>query len=59
MSLVGAGISVLILIAFLSSGFISRMLGTAGINIVTRIMGIILAAIGVNMIGEALKSALA
>lgn len=59
MSLVGAGISVLILIAFLSSGVISRLLGTAGINIVTRIMGIILAAIGVGMIGTALKSVLA
>ena len=58
MSLVGLGISALILIAFLSSGFISRLLGTAGINIVTRIMGIILAAIGVGMIGSAARSML-
>lgn len=59
MSLVGAGISVLILVAFLSSTMISRWLGTAGINIVTRIMGIILAAIGVDMIGHAVKGMLA
>lgn len=59
MSIVGLGISVLILIAFLSSGVVSRLLGTAGINIVTRIMGIILAAIGVGMIGTAAKAAFA
>jgi multiple antibiotic resistance protein len=59
MSLVGLGISVLILGAFLASSVISRWLGTAGINIVTRIMGIILAAIGVGMIGSAAKGMLA
>jgi len=59
MSLVGAGISALILGAFLASGMISRWLGTAGINIVTRIMGIILAAIGVGMIGSAVKTMVA
>jgi len=56
MSIVGLGISALILVVFLSSGFISRLLGTAGINIVTRIMGIILAAIGVGMIGASVKA---
>ena len=55
MSLVGLGISALILVAFLASSAISRWLGTAGINIVTRIMGIILAAIGVDMIGHAVR----
>jgi multiple antibiotic resistance protein len=55
MSLVGVGISVVILVAFLGSSLISRWLGTAGINIVTRIMGIILAAIGVDMIGGAIR----
>ena len=59
MSIVGLGISALILVAFLSSGYISRVLGTAGINIVTRIMGIILAAIGFGMIGAAVKAAIA
>jgi multiple antibiotic resistance protein len=59
MSLVGLGISLLILIAFLSSDLVSRFLGTAGINIVTRIMGIILAAIGVDMIGAAAKAVFA
>lgn len=59
MSIVGLGVSALILMAFLSSGFISRVLGTAGINIVTRIMGIILAAIGVGMIGSAVKAVVA
>jgi MarC family membrane protein len=58
MSLVGLGISVLILVAFLASSMISRWLGTAGINIVTRIMGIILAAIGVDMIGSAVRGLL-
>jgi MarC family membrane protein len=58
MSLVGLGISVLILVAFLASSMISRWLGTAGINIVTRIMGIILAAIGVDMIGSAARGLL-
>lgn len=59
MSLVGLGISLVILVAFLASSMISRWLGTAGINIVTRIMGIILAAIGVGMIGSAVKGMLA
>jgi len=59
MSLVGLAISVLILTAFLASSIISRWLGTAGINIVTRIMGIILAAIGVDMIGSAARGLLA
>jgi len=59
MSLVGLGISLLILVAFLASSMISRWLGTAGINIVTRIMGIILAAIGVDMIGSAVRGLLA
>jgi len=58
MSLVALGISVLILVAFLASSMISRWLGTAGINIVTRIMGIILAAIGVDMIGSAVRGLL-
>jgi multiple antibiotic resistance protein len=55
MSLVGLGISAVILVAFLGSSMISRWLGSAGINIVTRIMGIILAAIGVDMIGGAAR----
>ena len=56
MSLVGVGVSVLILAAFLASSRISRLLGTSGINIVTRIMGIVLAAIGMGMIGTAAKA---
>lgn len=59
MSLVGVGVSVLILAAFLASSRISRLLGTSGINIVTRIMGIVLAAIGMGMIGTAVKAVLA
>ncbi|MCG8547190.1 MAG: NAAT family transporter [Alphaproteobacteria bacterium] len=58
-SAVVLGISILILIAFLSSTFVTRLLGTTGINIVTRIMGIILAAIGFGMIGNAVKAMLA
>ena len=58
MSLVGLGVSALILVAFLASALISRVLGTTGINIATRIMGIILAAIGVDMIGHAVKGML-
>ena len=58
-SLVVLGISILILIAFVSSTFVSRLLGTTGINIVTRIMGIILAAIGFGMIGTGVRTMLA
>ena len=59
MSLVGVGVSLLILVAFLASSRISRLLGTAGINIITRIMGIVLAAIGMGMIGTAAKAVFA
>jgi multiple antibiotic resistance protein len=59
MSLVGVLISGLILVAFLSSAVVARWLGTAGINIATRIMGIVLAAIGVGMIGNAMKGVFA
>jgi multiple antibiotic resistance protein len=59
MSLVALGVSLVILVTFLASSAISRWLGTAGINIVTRIMGIILAAIGVGMIGSAVKGMMA
>jgi multiple antibiotic resistance protein len=55
MSIVGLGIGALILVAFLSSALVARWLGTTGINIATRIMGIVLAAIGVEMIGNAAR----
>lgn len=59
MSLVGLGISLFILAVFMASSVISRWLGSTGIDIATRIMGIILAAVGVEMIGNAVKAILA
>ncbi len=55
-SVVCLGISILLWICFYFSGPVSRLLGVTGINIVTRIMGIILAAIAFQMLSNGLKS---
>lgn len=52
------GISLLLFIGFYFSAPVSRLLGVAGVNIVTRIMGIILAAIAFQMIGSGLQGLL-
>lgn len=52
------GISVLLWLAFSVATPASRMLGVAGVNIVTRIMGMILAAIALQMLANGLKGLL-
>jgi multiple antibiotic resistance protein len=48
-------VSLAVWICFRSAPFIARILGRTGINIVTRIMGLIMAAIGVEFIANGLK----
>ena len=58
MSAVGVGISLSILISYLCANFISRVLGAIGINIATRLMGLVLAAIGFDIMGEGVRTLL-
>ena len=51
-------LSFLIWAAFRLAPYISRMLGKTGINVVTRVMGLILAAIGVEFIAGGLRELL-
>lgn len=51
-------IALILWIAFYFSGPVSRVLGQSGINIVTRIMGIVLASIAFGMITSGLKDLL-
>lgn len=55
-SVVSIAISILLWVCFYFSGPVSRLLGVTGINIVTRIMGIILTAIAFQMLTEGLKA---
>lgn len=55
-SIVCLGIAVLLWICFYFSAPVSRALGVSGVNIVTRIMGIILTAIAFGMLTNGLKS---
>lgn len=55
-SIVCLGIAVLLWTCFYFSAPVSRALGVSGINIVTRIMGIILTAIAFGMLTNGLKS---
>lgn len=58
-SLVGVAIlslGVVLWLAFLLSPWLSNRLGTTGMNIITRIMGLILAAIAIEFIANGLKS---
>ena len=48
------GIAILTFIAFYFAGPVSKLLGTSGINIVTRIMGIVLTAIAFGMLASGL-----
>ena len=57
-SVVSIAISILLWACFYFSGPVSRLLGVTGINIVTRIMGIILAAIAFQMMTDGLKALL-
>lgn len=48
-------VSLLLFLAFRFAPPISRRLGTSGINVVTRIMGMVLAAIAIGMMASGLK----
>jgi multiple antibiotic resistance protein len=54
--LVGYGlvVGVAVYLAFLASGRIARLLGRTGINIMTRLMGLILAALAVEIMADGL-----
>ncbi len=58
MSLVCVGMSVVIVVCFLSAGVITRLLGPAGMNLVTKFMGLILLAIAVGMFASGAKGLL-
>jgi multiple antibiotic resistance protein len=44
-----------IYVCFLSAGFIVRVLGTRGMDILTKFMGMILLAIGIGMLATGVK----
>ena len=52
------GIAAILWIAFSVAGPVTRLLGVAGVNIVTRIMGMILSAIALQMLANGLKALL-
>jgi len=56
--LVGYGVvvGVAVFLAFRASGRIARLLGTTGINIMTRLMGLILAALAVEIMADGLSA---
>lgn len=58
MSLVAIVISLVIGACFLAVGPITRVLGTAGISIVTKFMGLILLAVAMGMLANGLKGLL-
>ncbi len=55
MSLVCAAMAVLICVCFLASGLITRLMGTRGLEILTKFMGMLLLAIAFSMLGSGLK----
>ena len=58
MSVVCLGMSTIVGICFLSVGQLTRLLGTAGMSIVTKFMGMILLAIAVGMLASGVKELL-
>ena len=50
----GLVVGIAVYLAFLASGRIARLLGRTGINIMTRLMGLILAALAVEIMAEGL-----
>jgi multiple antibiotic resistance protein len=54
--LVGYGlvVGIAVYLAFMASGRIARLLGRTGINIMTRLMGLILAALAVEIMADGL-----
>ena len=47
---VTVGVSFLTLIILLSGGFLRRLLGDVGLNIATRVLGLLVASIGVEFV---------
>ena len=58
MSMVCLGMSIILGICFLSAGLIKRLLGPAGMSIVTKFMGMILLAIACEMFASGVKGLL-
>lgn len=58
MSAVCAAMAALICIGFLSAGPITRLLGAKGMDIVTKLMGVVLLAIAVGMLAAGVKGLL-
>ncbi len=58
MSLICLGMAIIVGICFLSAGSIKRVIGTTGMSIVTKFMGMILLAIAVGMLASGLKGLL-
>ncbi len=56
--LVGYGVvvGIVVYLAFMASGRIARLLGQTGINIMTRLMGLILAALAVEIMADGLAA---
>jgi multiple antibiotic resistance protein len=57
-SLAAAASMVVCLLIFLSTRFIQRLLGASGANLVTRVMGVLIATIAVSYIREGIVSSL-
>lgn len=57
--LINAGLCVLIAVFLYFSSYIKRLLGDAGIRVVTKVMGMILVAMAVMMIGDGLAGLVA
>ena len=47
---------VLVFLTFLSASFIERLLGKTGITVVTRLLGMLLAALAIQFILDGLRS---
>ncbi len=58
MTLVCLALSVVLAVCLLSSGPITRLLGKAGLNLVTKFMGLILLAIAMEMMASGVKGLL-
>lgn len=50
------GVLVMLLVGLLSSGAIMRVLGVTGVNVITRVFGIILSAVAVSNIVEGIRA---
>jgi len=57
-SIVGVALAALTGLVFSFAGPISRRLGDSGMGVVTRVMGLVLAAIAMGMLAEGLKALL-